>query len=255
MSHQEGAGGPHVFDVSDLTVSAVDAELANMAEATLAAKRKSKGKEKADAPMMGKTKKLTKAQIDFAKKGFALPGEKPKSAPSAARPSQDAKDIAGKLQKIGIIKGYHERWPQDYPAFKPINPLKVSHEELDARIGECKAVRNRSFAPHAAVKMLELVGFTFEQVYQNYIFNEPWNPIRGQSLLNLGKVMRENQALFQEELDEMVILYPGFFQQPLWMRFGVKFYMVIQEVQKRNANLPNATGPSDPRHADMFSDI
>lgn len=240
------------FDVSDLKASEIDKELAQMEADEKAAKSKSKGKAKVGTTKKAPTK-LNKAQVDFAKGGFQMPGQ-PKTPAKAAA---DTTDLAGKLQKIGIIKSYHEhpRWKDDYGPFKALNPLKITHEELDAKITHCKSIRNRAFAPHAAVKILEAIGYGIEFGYQNYIFTQPWNPLKGQSLAGLGMDISRNSQLFQDELDEMVILYPGFFQQPLWMRFAAKIYLVSQGTSKKNHGAPTADSAPNPDYAGLFNDL
>lgn len=260
-------------DVGDLRESIIRDELALMEMKKSMGKKKAAGEGKPKATR-GRPKSRTGSdseasqadlemgminpeQRELLNNNFKLPKGKTRSGgtPSAsAAPSGE--DMAEKIKYIGYIQSYHVRWPQDYGKYTPIDPTRVSLEQLVAMFGEMQKLRNTKFGPLMARSSLGYLGKGLQWLWQAFGFGNPMlGPLANMNLNGLGDVLASDAgyALFEEELDECRILYPGLFSQPLWMRFTVKVATVVRQVASANGGVPtpSASVPDAQRYADL----
>jgi hypothetical protein len=205
---------------------------------------------------------LNPEQRELMANNFKLPKAKAVGSSSSsssnrgAAPAPSGEDMAEKIQYIGHIQAYHVRWPEDYGPFRPIDPTRVSLEQLVATFDEMRKLRNTKFGPMMARSSLGYLGKGIQFLWQAFGFGNPMlGPLAEMNLNGLGEVLASDSgyALFQEELDEIRILYPGLFSQPLWMRFTVKVATVVRQVAAANSGVPTPSTPvaDAQRYADL----
>jgi hypothetical protein len=161
-----------------------------------------------------------------------------------------------KLQIISQIEKYHQSWPRDYGEYRPVDPTRVTLEQLEARFSEMQAVRDTKLGPSMAKAGLGWLGVVIEQGWQNVCYGNPaFGPLAGMSLASLGSVLGSDAGyqLFEEELTEYRILYPGLFSQPRWLRFTSKLAQVIKQVAEANRATPQARAPMP--NAENYDDL
>ena len=267
--------GVVTVDVGDLRESIIRDELALMEMKKSMGKKKAAGEGKPKARGRPKSRTgsdseasqadiemgmLNPEQRELMNNNFKLPKAKsPGSSSSSSRnaaPAPSGDDMAEKLQYIGHIQAYHVRWPEDYGPFRPIDPTRVSLEQLVATFEEMRKLRNTKFGPMMARSSLGYLGKGLQFLWQAFGFGNPMlGPLADMNLNGLGEVLASDSgyALFQEELDEIRILYPGLFSQPLWMRFTVKVATVVRQVAAANSGVPTPSAPvaDAQRYADL----
>lgn len=251
------ASDSFIVDVGDLKATAIDAEIAAMQQSKAEGKKKAGGAKRGPKPKAGAVTQadiemamMNAEQRDLLENNFKLPKTAPASGPSKpstrnAGPAM-GDDMTAKMQYIGCIQRYHDRWPQDYGRYTPIEPTRVTLEQLQGRFRDMQQERNTKFGPMLAKSFLGYLGKALEFAWQTFGFgNAMLGPLASMSLNNLGTVLASDDgyALFEEELDECRILYPSLFSQPLWMRFTMKVATLVRQVAEANKGTPMPSAP------------
>jgi hypothetical protein len=92
-----------------------------------------------------------------------------------------------------------------------------------------------SFSEEVSTIGLATLGTTVEFAWQMFCYQQPWNPLGGLDLSNLGAETAQLYSYFEDELKELQILYADWLEQGVWTRFASKFFMVMKEVAVKNA--------------------
>jgi hypothetical protein len=156
---------------------------------------------------------------------------------------------------------YYQAFPEKLgkmPTVKAIDPSAPGAlGKLREHLSQIQSVMGSSFSEEVSTIGLATLGTTVEFAWQMFCYQQPWNPLGGLDLSNLGAETAQLYSYFEDELKELQILYADWLEQGVWTRFFSKFFMVVKEVAVKNANRSAQANESaqkmasDPQYADL----
>lgn len=156
---------------------------------------------------------------------------------------------------------YYQAFPEKLgkmPTVKQIDPAAPGAlGKLKEHLAQIQSVMGSSFSEEVSTIGLVTLGTTVEFAWQMFAYQQPWNPLGGMDLSNLGAETRHLYSYFEDELKELQILYADWLEQGVWTRFASKFFMVMKEVGEKNAtkgaqaNETAAKMSNDPQFSDL----
>lgn len=235
-----GPPKPIAINIHSLTADGVKASKRAAEEAKSG---KSKGKEKmsdllAEEVVRGIMKKTNKDRpVTREQKEFIARGNKfdPKKVdPNFLTPEE--KEAAWYAR---TIFKYYQAFPErlgKMPTVKAIDPSEPGAlPKLKLHLQQIQSVMGSSFSAEVSTIALASLGTAVEFAWQIFCYQQPWNPLGGMDLSNLGAETARLYEYFEDELKELQILYADWLEQGVWTRLLSKFFFVAKEVAAKNA--------------------
>jgi hypothetical protein len=156
---------------------------------------------------------------------------------------------------------YYQAFPEKLgkmPTVKAIDPSSPGAlPKLKEHLSQIQSVMGSTFSEEVSMIGLVSLGTAIEFGWQIFCYGQPWNPLGGMDLSNLGAETKQLYGLFEDELKELQILYADWFEQGVWTRFFSKLIFVAKEVAEKNAkkgveaNQTAAQMSTDPQFSDL----
>lgn len=138
-----------------------------------------------------------------------------------------------------MIFKYYQAFPEKLgkmPTVKAIDPGQPGAlPKLKEHLGQIQSVLGSNFSQEISTLGLASLGTAVEFGWMMFCYGQPWNPLKGLDVSNLGAETANLYEYFSDELKELQILYADWLEQGVWTRFFSKFFVVVKNVAQKNA--------------------
>jgi hypothetical protein len=156
---------------------------------------------------------------------------------------------------------YYQSFPEKLgkmPTVKAIDPSQPGAlPKLKEHLAHIQAVMNSNFSAEVTSLGVWGVGTAIEFAWMVFCYKQPWNPMGGMDLSNLGAETMAYYDYLEPELKELQILWADWLEQGVWMRLMSKMTVVVRNVAEKNAKTAREADElankmrMDPQFADL----
>jgi hypothetical protein len=183
---------------------------------------------------------VSKEQIDYLSKGMKLTGKVKGVNLEAGNKDEDEKE-----RLYVMICKYHDRFQEKLGKMPKMDLSKKSTIDLKGYLASIQAKNNSSFGDFIAKSLFSGLMYTIENIYQTFAYNQPWNKYADVSMYGLHHVCMQSYEEFRDEIDEIKILYPQFFEHGVWSRLIQKIVQKGVQVGGVNSSRGAANSEAD----------